>query len=97
MGAPDSWRMASKGSEASKALLVGGAKGMWARVPFSVPNLPCVTGTQLPLQQNANGKPLVRETAIARQFDPVPRNVCGGLIVASVRGEQKVRVFSSDP
>lgn len=35
MDAPDSWRVASKGSEASKALLVGGAKGMWARVPLS--------------------------------------------------------------
>lgn len=34
VGAPDSWRVASKGSEASKALLVGGAKGMWARVPL---------------------------------------------------------------
>lgn len=30
---------------------------------ITVPNLPCVTGTPLPLQQKASGKPLVRETA----------------------------------
>ncbi|KAH8123290.1 hypothetical protein LI328DRAFT_96989 [Trichoderma asperelloides] len=92
-----------QGSEASKALLAGGAIacGLVFRSlsSITVPNLPCVTGAQSPLQQRTNGKPLVREIVLFPGDLTQSHRECVRWIDRRLRQrekieERKVRVFA---